>query len=40
MISPRNRTKMLRIAKKLGIPVKQMVVDRGSYALHPTAITD
>lgn len=40
MISPRNRTKMLRIAKKLGIPVKQMVVDRGTYALHPTMISD
>lgn len=40
MISHRNRVKILRIAKKLGIPVKQMVVDRGAYALHPTTITD
>ena len=33
-ISDRNRTKMLKIANKLQIPVKQMKVDRGAYALH------
>lgn len=40
MISPSNRTKILKIARKLGVPVKQMVVDRGAYALHPITITD
>lgn len=33
-ISDRNRTKMMRIANKLQIPVKQMKMDRGAYALH------
>jgi hypothetical protein len=29
-----NRNKILRLARKLNIPVKQMKVDRGAYALH------
>lgn len=33
-IGERNRTKILKIANKLQIPVKQMKVDRGAYALH------
>lgn len=34
LISPKNRRKILRIARKKGITVKQMTVDRGEYLLH------
>lgn len=40
MIDHKNREKILNIARNQGIPVKQMVVDRGAYALHPEMITD
>ena len=33
-ISEENRNKILAIAKKNKIPIKQMKVDRGKYALH------
>lgn len=33
-IEEQNRKEVLKIAKQLGIPVKQMKVDRGAYALH------
>lgn len=33
-ISRKNRTKILKIAKKNQIPVKQMKIDRGTYDLH------
>lgn len=33
-ISESNRAKILKIARELQIPVKQMTVDRGAYALH------
>lgn len=33
-ISPKNRAKILKIAKKKQIPVKQMKIDRGTYDLH------
>ena len=32
--SDENRRKILEIARKNGIPVKQIKVDRGKYALH------
>lgn len=38
-ISECNRVKILKIANKLHIPVKQMKVDRGAYALHAELIT-
>lgn len=34
LISPQNRRKILKIAQKKGITVKQMTVDRGEYLLH------
>ena len=39
-IAPKNRKKILMLAKKLGTPVKQMVVDRGAYTLHPEDIQE
>ena len=33
-ISQTNRNKILKLAKQLSIPVKQMKVDRGEYDLH------
>ena len=39
-ISKCNRAKILKIANKLHIPVKQMKVDRGAYALHAVPIND
>ena len=29
-----NKIKIMNIAKKFNIPVKQMTIDRGKYALH------
>lgn len=40
MITPKNRSKILKFAKKQGIPVKKMVVDRGAYSLHAIMSTD
>lgn len=37
-IAPRNRKRILKIAKRLRIPVKQMKVDRGAYELHAEEI--
>ena len=37
-ISECNRNKILKLAQKLHIPVKQMKVDRGTYALHAIPI--
>lgn len=37
-IGPRNRKRILKIAKRLRIPVKQMKVDRGAYELHAEEI--
>lgn len=34
LCSEQNKRKILRIAKELNVPVKQMVVDRGEYELH------
>jgi hypothetical protein len=34
-----NKAKVLKIAKERGIPVKQMKVDRGEYALHAEDVT-
>ena len=34
LCSEKNKRKILKISKKLGIPVKQMTVDRGEYELH------
>ena len=34
LCSEKNKRKILRIAKELNVPVKQMVVDRGEYELH------
>ena len=33
-IEKSNKEKVLELAKERGIPVKQMKVDRGGYALH------
>lgn len=38
-IEEKNRKKILTIAKQLGVPVKQMKVDRGAYALHAENVT-
>ena len=33
-ISTRSKNKIIKIAKDKGIPVKQMILDRGTYELH------
>lgn len=32
--APRNKARLINMAKELKVPVKQMVLDRGTYALH------
>lgn len=39
-ITEENRNKILKIARKKNIPVKQMKVDRGEYDLHAITIVD
>jgi hypothetical protein len=39
-ISDEDREKILKIARAKQIPVKQMKIDRGKYALHATTIVD
>lgn len=39
MCSEKNKKKIMRIAKKINVPVKQMVMDRGEYELHVQEIT-
>ena len=38
-IEKENKLKILNIAREKGIPVKQMKVDRGEYALHAEVVT-
>ena len=39
MCSEKDKKKIMKIARKINVPVKQMVMDRGEYALHVQEIT-